>query len=509
LVYRYARAFFWLAIAAGLVMSFALNMAFVVAKPEATFYLLPTRAWELLVGALVAWATIRLPDRYTLDEMLGFVGAALILIAVLIYDRDTPFPGAFALLPTLGSACLLLAGRQHLTWAARILSWSPLVYVGRISYSLYLVHWPINVFASQILPDFGTCPYGSAPPTSVGCASLLARTSMFVLSFVLAAALYHLVEDPIRRRSLLPANGRLLAGYGVGIAATLALFGVLRAGDGFPQRFPADVVRLAAYSDDKTEPLESCEFKGEALRAGADCQIGMPGVEPRWLIYGDSHAWAAHAAFDKWLRSHGEAGILLFLHGCPPVEGIYLLGHKGACNRFNEAILHFLDERPNLSNVVLVSTWRQAREGVVSKSPSVRLSIDNSIRVFSEAFGRTIEHLRANGRIVHVWEPVPGARRSVPQALARGGQQAATRLEPSLKEYSAYFDYFFQVLNNNREMIASTFSPAAALCASGSCSVTEAGIPLYFDDGHITKSTAGFWVSSVLQKSRAVQANAK
>jgi peptidoglycan/LPS O-acetylase OafA/YrhL len=149
LIHRLGDKVFWLAIAAALVASFSLNAIFVVSKPEATFYLLPTRAWELLAGGMVPFIATLLPTRQRFDEMLGLVGVGLIFAAVLLYNPALPFPGTFALIPVLGATCLLLSGRQHTTLVARILAWAPLAYIGRISYSLYLVHWPVTYSRSN------------------------------------------------------------------------------------------------------------------------------------------------------------------------------------------------------------------------------------------------------------------------------------------------------------------------------------------------------------------------
>jgi hypothetical protein len=118
--------------------------------------------------------------------------------------------------------------------------------------------------------------------------------------------------------------------------------------------------------------------------------------------------------------------------------------------------------------------------------------------VFSEAFASTVSWLRAMNRTVHVWEPVPGAHQSVPLALARGGSIA--RIEVNLEEYRATFRYFFDVLEKSCKAIEGSYSPASLLCASGACAVTNAGTPLYFDNGHMTRSSAYFWIGVLLNE---------
>jgi peptidoglycan/LPS O-acetylase OafA/YrhL len=137
LIHRYQRARFWPWIAGLGTVSFVLNIVFVSLKPEATFYLLPTRAWELLAGALVSWAASSLPDRRPpIDEAAGAAGLLLIATSVATYAVGTPFPGYFALLPVAGACALLWSGRNGGTWTTRRLSLWPVTYVGKISYPL-------------------------------------------------------------------------------------------------------------------------------------------------------------------------------------------------------------------------------------------------------------------------------------------------------------------------------------------------------------------------------------
>ena len=130
--------------------------------PTANFYLLPTRAWELLIGAfLAAVSAQRLPSVW-LTESLCSVGLLAVLCAVFFYGRATRFPGLAALLPCGGTALIIGANGEKLTRVGRVLATRPLVFIGLISYSLYLWHWPMLVFARY-------WSAGPLPRTSVCC----------------------------------------------------------------------------------------------------------------------------------------------------------------------------------------------------------------------------------------------------------------------------------------------------------------------------------------------------
>ena len=122
------------------------------------------------------------------------------------------------------------------------------------------------------------------------------------------------------------------------------------------------------------------------------------------------------------------------------------------------------------------------------------------MRVFNDGFARTVRYIEGLGRRVYVWEPLPGARANVPQELARARlENRDPDIEISRAEYLATYQFFFSAVDRNRKWIAATFSPSQRLCASGSCAVESDGVPLYFDNGHMTRSSADYWVG-ILQR---------
>jgi peptidoglycan/LPS O-acetylase OafA/YrhL len=480
LSYRYCRKHLLAVVISGLVISFGLNILFVADKPEATFYLLPTRAWQLLAGAAVSMIVAGWKRSRYADELIGLTGLALVIASVTCYRADFHIPGFYALLPTAGSVCLLLSGQNHATFVSRGLSWPPIRYVGMISYPLYLVHWPINVFAGLLIRDYTT-----------GW-----RITMFALSIAAAAILYHAVENPVRAKRVLASKKALLSSYAAGISASILAYLAVQMSAGLPQRFPAEVARLASFANDKTAPSTECEFLGlSVINPGMTCRIGAERTDPTWLVYGDSHAWAARAAFDKWLKLNGQAGFLVFRHNCPPLTGIHINEPRDECFVFNQAVERFIADHAALSHIALVSTWQWPVRGGLLNSSLTLLSTDESMRQYTSSFLHTIEHLHQLGRQVYVWEPVPGAQRSVPIELARALMaHRPPVIEIDRAEYFSVNRPFFDALAASREWIAGSFSPSQTLCSTGKCAVEYQGNPLYIDNAHVTKSSADFWV---------------
>ena len=146
-VYKYFTQYVGRALVAVAIVSFLLSLYFLEAKPEATFYLFPTRAWELVIGGMIPFIHLKITRSPLTDQIIGLIGFGLIAYAVLFFDKDIQFPGYYALLPTIGTAFLIFSGMKNEPITSKILSFAPFVYIGSISYSLYLTHWPVNIFA--------------------------------------------------------------------------------------------------------------------------------------------------------------------------------------------------------------------------------------------------------------------------------------------------------------------------------------------------------------------------
>jgi len=198
--------------------SFALSLYLTGTNQPWAFFSLPTRAWELGVGAALALAVPRLGAMpRMLATGIGIVGLAMVAAAGVLISTDTPFPGVWALLPVLGTAAVVAAGvRRPAAPATRALGWHPLRYMGRISYSLYLWHWPILVLV---------------PIALGGPLPLEGRLALVALAFPISAATQRLVEEPLRRGRLIGSLPRrnivFAAGLSVVVATTAVAVGTV------------------------------------------------------------------------------------------------------------------------------------------------------------------------------------------------------------------------------------------------------------------------------------------
>src|SRR5690606_30964736 len=146
LLLRWRRSWLAAAVALGAVASLGASILGTRLAPAAAFYLLPTRGWELLFGVALALNLVPPLASQRLREAAALIGMTMIVLAVVLFDAETPFPAATALLPCLGTALLIHASSGGETLVGRLLSLRGMVFVGLISYSLYLWHWPVLAF---------------------------------------------------------------------------------------------------------------------------------------------------------------------------------------------------------------------------------------------------------------------------------------------------------------------------------------------------------------------------
>lgn len=485
-IHRYANKYFWQILIITTTISFGLNIFFLEIKREATFYLMPTRAWELLAGSLVIPLIVKFKFKNSfIYELLAWIGLFLILFGVLFYKAEIRTPGFFSFFPVIGTCLLLYTGNQNYTIVSRLLSLKWIVFIGNISYSLYLIHWPVNVFAEYFFGD----QY-----------SLLWRFLMFCLSIFGSALLYYTLENPIRKNIFIKQNKRIIISYSAGMAITILICSTIYVTDGFPSRFPNEVVKMAGFVNDNATSMRKCEYLDKkSIKNPEFCTIGNEQQESNWLLYGDSHAWAIANAFDIWLEKRNEAGLFMFKNSCPPIKDVYLFNSRKECHKFNSYMLEYILAHTQIKNIVLASTWVQAREGIITDYSNKKLSHQESIKLFDDKFIQTVKLLESHNKNVYIWEPVPGANGNVPKKLAlsllTGNKHRG--LEISLNDYLRTTDFFFKTLNKGRQYIKGTFSPSEALCATGMCKVVINNLPVYSDRSHLTNSLAEFWASTL------------
>jgi peptidoglycan/LPS O-acetylase OafA/YrhL len=446
-----------LAMLALVVVTFAANVFLVQTQHDKiAFYGFPFRAWELGLGALVAMGLAPDLKARWMREVLALAGMALIAVALITLSSATPFPGWAAATPALGATLVIAYG--HETFVGRALgSLVPRV-TGRISYSLYLWHWPVIVLAQHLVGErFG----------------VMGTIVCFGLIIGAAVVSYQFVERPFRGPpwlTLSPARVLLGAGVVVVIFVAMGPLGQMAAPWTLPASNPEARV-LARYADYNQRPdsmaavrMHECfllpdEPAGKAVDA-ARC-LTPTGGKPAVLMLGDSHA----AYLTPGLRAaYPEVDFLQrTVAGCTPVKD-FRTGTP-ACQAQLDAIYGQHAASPNYRTVLLAARWNEA------DLPKLE---------------RSIEILKARGLNVVVIGPAIEYLTPLPDILARA------RLWPSLVTPDRFRKASRTELDETMARLvanagATYVSQQKALCAGGQCpTLTAAGVPVSFDYGHYT-----------------------
>ena len=320
--------------------SFALNVALIGSHPVATFYLAFTRAFELLAGAALAAGWSLIDHAPAASNWRAGIGLALIATAAAALNVHSAFPGWWALLPVVGSALLLSAPSA---WGARrLLASPPMVWIGLISYPLYLWHWPLLVFFTLV---------NFAPLTP------LARELILGLSVLLAFATYRCVEIPFRFGRPSPLK---IASLAAAMALVAGAGGVVVAGGGFKSRLPVEIRAMADVREQTGQwRIDRCLLDPSHQTSFADDCVDR-NRRPLVLVWGDSTAGALMPGLRK-AQEGREFGIAQFTaSACIPALG------AGApdCRANNDRVISLAREiRPDI--VLLHSTWDGDIDGVV------------------------------------------------------------------------------------------------------------------------------------------------
>ncbi len=324
-------------------LSLLLSVWAIVNMPNAAFYLTPTRAWELMCGALLAINIVRPAKSYLVCEILSWLGLAGIFGSFFLLDDSTPFPGLTALPACLGAAMMLYANGTRSTVVGRLLSQPPLVFVGLISYSLYLWHWPILVFSRYVSIE---------PPSDVVLALVLGA------SFLAAALSWRFVEQPFRQRRGTKSRIPIFTAATSATIGCVALGAVLFLADGVESRMPQSVTSLLDPTNYSEPQVGECHMVWRRRDPNL-CLRGANNTAPSFVFVGDSHAGAVAEAVFETASGTGVSGYQITNAGWLPALGIEKQGSRGMYAYMNALLEETLDNDPALEKIIIVNFWEQ------------------------------------------------------------------------------------------------------------------------------------------------------
>lgn len=462
-------------IVAGLLASLVLSVVGASLWPTATFYMLHSRAWEMLAGGLVYLVGLRLLLTARQRMVLEAFALALVIVAITGFDASSPWPGWRALVPVVGAVGVLLAARADSLWTGHPLA----QWLGTRSYSLYLWHWPVVVALNYLGRQ--------AEPQAIGAALLL--------TLILGELSYRWVEAPSRVHlgRLRPALGAAaLLGLTVAVAAS---GGGIRMKEGVHGRFSPEIELTSQ------EALNSNPRQGECNpgpgAVSPSCMYG--GTDLRAIVLGDSHANAIVTAVAAAVpRQYG--GVMEWSYfGCPILEDVHSRrAVDWKCPAFIDWAMKKLEQVPRDVPVIIVN--RHARYAIGQNEEIAQANIpevyfsrpyDRAEAAFLDEYASAITdtacHL-AKDRPVYLVRPIPEMGVDVPRTARAMVFGERKEVSISLDEYHRRQAFIWAAQDAASERCGvRILDPLPFLCADGRCYGKKDGRPLYYDDDHLSE----------------------
>jgi peptidoglycan/LPS O-acetylase OafA/YrhL len=455
----------------------------VVAEQRTThgaYYFAQYRAFEFLVGTLLAIVELeRQSSRSRFYDMLFAGGLSLVLFGVFGFSATSQFPGFGAIIPCGGAVLMIYAGRRTVV-LHRILSNEPAVLVGRISYPLYLWHWPIY-FALRRLELASTVSYLSA----------------IALTFALSFLTYRYVEGPARRWAM-QTRQALLGFFALPLLVSGALAGIAKLTDGFLFAYPPKIQADVRWSGDSLFDMprgKRC-WSQVAVTAEATCALGDRASQDKGLLWGDSHAYHLIYFFDRLGRAENMSIHDVDFTLCPPIENepakpgdMALLQDHERCVEHDKAVMSFVLSRPDIRTVFMAAAWQNYQNF------STNLQAGPNGHGFRPGqleleLGQTIGRLTAAGKHVVLMDDVPMIPMNLINCDFNNDLLIPVRRHKCEFDASIARDQHVPIAAMLQRLKAN--NPAVDImhtydvpCSATTCTLDFDGLPIYrFDDYH-------------------------
>jgi len=452
----------------------------IFARPE--FYLITSRFWELALGVLLALSFVRVRSAL-LAETLAVTGIVAVIASIFLYDNTTSFPGYAALLPTLGAVAVITANESHPTIVGSLLSYSRLVWVGLISYSFYLWHKPILVFAQIVRP---------------GPMAMSVGVSLLVVAAMISWLSYIYVETPFRRKTV--ASTRKTAYlFGISALALMTVGGLFFMRHALPlkdnQLSPAANSVVQAFNDiDRLVTCDNLVHQGNTIDDA--CGIGDLDRKkpPTFVVWGDSQAASIAPLFDEMGKKFNVRGSVFATGGC--VSGTATCG-----DGMRDLALRYIDDN-RIQYVFLVGRWNRhvaatpdgTRHVFITQIPELLSAPPEHLPdVFDQDLVNVVRELSSKGLEIYIVKQVPDQSGfNIREAfyLAAHSREYLARGIPvaQARERAAHADVIIDDMRTHRQV--HTIDPSAILCGKTECDLEKNGELLYIDDHHLSKAGA-------------------
>ncbi|AZO74474.1 acyltransferase [Mesorhizobium sp. M1D.F.Ca.ET.043.01.1.1] len=456
--------------------SFSIALHLVAVDPKQAFYAPFSRAWELALGGLLVFAPVI--TRRPVVDGLGFIGLFLIGLSAIHLSPSDPFPGTNALAPVIGAALLIWPRSPSAITVA--LSSVPMRFIGKISYSLYLWHWPILVFFRHYA--------GGAIPTSVEAAALI------TLSIVVASLSWRFVEEPVRRLRAIP-----LKAIPVGVATALIISwsgNAISDAGGFAERVSKGALSMRSLDIMWDWP---CPQTVNIPELGVTyCAFGAPWgtAKHHGILWGDSHADHLAPLLDI-VGQRKDTAFFLY-EPCPAAlgENIYrkfpeVPNYKDRCASMRKAAVDMLRRRPDIDVVVLAGAWSGLQFTDLVAVDGHRA---DKVSLLREGLETLLPKIAAANRRIALVAPTPGPAEDLTSCAVNKESNLIRRrcstemnnkwitsvrgpITAALKSLAAENNLFF-------------VDPGSGMCPNDHCTTYVNGEFIYRDGSHLRRNLA-------------------
>lgn len=471
-LHRYAPRFVAVGVAVLALLSLGVSIEATESGRRGTYFLLHTRAFELLIGALIVVVPLPRANNGTLRAALSVAGLGLIGWAVFRFTPATPFPGAAALVPSLGTGLLIFAGLAGDGWVQRCVGAPPLVALGRISYPIYLWHWPLIVFTLMAIdrPLDGTD-----------------QAVLVLVTVLLSALTWKFVEQPVQRRRWWPTRPQLMKVAISGSAGLVIAGCTLSLLNGLPQRLPVEARIAEGYRLSRAAIWEQCPRPASLTRDVVSCAVGDLGRDRYdFAILGDSHAAAMAAAIGERARHFGLKGLVLLREGCAGLAGVfYSIQVNAHCEAFMDFAVGRIAE-DGIKTVLLVSRWSLYADVDATQARGPDGQRLTAVAALREGFERTRRALPGTNFVA--LKTVPHFEYTPPAAVARAiyfGRPIPAGI--SAAQYERQETHAAEFLSALSAEGVTVLDPEPLLCPDGQCRLTRDRDLIYFDDDHVSR----------------------
>jgi peptidoglycan/LPS O-acetylase OafA/YrhL len=430
-------------------------------KSNGAYFLLPTRAWELLIGATLGLAMYKkqLTITHRFSNVFSVLGLSLIFFAALTFDKLTTFPGLNALFPCLGAALIIYSGQNKSSFMTKALSLKVFTHIGLLSYSLYLWHWPIIAYLNYLNVEF----------------TLSVKISVVLSSVILSYFSWKYVEQFFRKIKVNEVKGVsfyfLLPCL---ISSLFLLFVTSKGGDlkelhlvqGYSEA--REKVRMPMFDDGWCYKLEEDILNENYQTNNLDCYLGMPESQKFSMFFGDSHAAHFQPLIQKLMIESNSRSYTYITSNCFPslnyINSKNFGGNPKLCKRFRQMIKNRLDSS-ELDNVYIAAKW------------------DSNLKWLSET-DEAIAYMSTRVNHIYILPQVPSYKSNIGKNHLKSFASSLYR-----KQYVYPLNEKYKNANHMVSQLAEKYSNVTFIALDrffqGGEIFDSVGFPLYYDDDHL------------------------